>query len=58
MNRNQNLLEYYKAARGSIQHLFIKDIKRINKKIEKYNREVDYEEKYMILPEMLPVILS
>ena len=36
MNRNQNLLEYYKAARESMQCLFIKDIKRINKKIEKY----------------------
>ena len=58
MNRNQNLLEYYKAARESMQCLFIKDIKRINKKIEKYNHKVDHDGKYMILPEMLPVILS
>ena len=56
MNRNQNLLEYYKAARESIQHLFSKDIKRINKKIEKYNHKVDRDGKYMILPEILPVI--
>lgn len=56
MNRNQNLLEYYKAARESMQCLFIKDIKRINKKIEKYNHKVDRDGKYMILPEILPVI--
>lgn len=56
MNRNQNLLEYYKAARESMQCFFIKDIKRINKKIEKYNHKVDRDGKYMILPEMLPVI--
>ena len=56
MNRNQNLLEYYKAARESIQHLFSKDIKRINKKIEKYNHKVDRDGKYMIFPEILPVI--
>lgn len=58
MNRNFKLLEYYKSKRENLESQFKEDVKKINKKIEGYNQKVDYEDKFLYLPEKLPVILS